>query len=171
MHLKDMDFIVIAIIILLGLGAWFFIVQKDKLNLLDGKSLRDFLTSRPELPKKVEEPIATTIVSPTEFRPATTIPVQLPPVFTEPEQPKIVNTPVVPLPAMEVKTLKASYASVADLAKDCQDYVYAVILDGKSVHTGFGPADSFITKADGTIVAGILPVAIEQELTVEEEKG
>jgi len=50
-------------------------------------------------------------------------------------------------------TLRERYGSPAELviALSAGPYQYAVLLNGASLHTGFGPADQFYTQADGSV--------------------
>lgn len=96
-----MTFIIFCIIILLGIGAWFFLVQKDGLG-MNGGSIRDFILQKPEnkreeTAKEIAAFYPTTETAAVEYRIATTIPDQLPSVFSGHEQSKEEKTNTVVL--------------------------------------------------------------------------
>jgi hypothetical protein len=68
--------------------------------------------------------------------------------------------------------LSDRYASEAALRADTArvsglGYKYAVILDGVSIHRGFGPPDRFKTNPDGTVSSFGPPAAVDTTETVE----
>ena len=53
-----------------------------------------------------------------------------------------------------VTALADTYPNKTALLAACENFTYGVLLDGASVHDGFGPPDEYVTKGDGTVAKG-----------------
>jgi len=80
---------------------------------------------------------------------------------------KLVSTPPAP-PGPTPHDLKASYPGPngrGALVADCVGFAYAVMLDAAQIHTGFGPADQYITQADGGVTRGRYVAPVNPQVT------
>jgi len=175
-----MTFLIFAFLIVLGIGIWFFVLNKDGLGM-----------------NKINEKI-NNILKKDEQLPSPPPPVvQEPPVSTKPEQPPIVGQPKVEepkaeepkveepilneppkLPVPEVpkakrQELDSAYDSLEDLKKDIKaiDYSFGITVDGHEIYSGFGPFDSFVTGPGGRIYRGKYVSPKVEEPRAEEPKA